>query len=150
MARNARDIRFATFNLRNLHLPGKPIYSDRNGWSQAEYDAKLQWSASILKQLDADVIGFQELWDGRALDELFERAELQDSYDRVTREQGSGISVALAARRGLLRKNTVEWIADFPETCRFAGLQEARDAKETVSISIDKFSRPLLKAVIQP
>lgn len=41
-----------------------------------------------------------------------------------------------------------EWIEDLPDDARFIGLQEARDAAESVSVTIRKFSRPLLRAVV--
>jgi hypothetical protein len=37
-------ISFATCNLFNLHLPGSPIYRDADGWSQSQYDAKINWA----------------------------------------------------------------------------------------------------------
>jgi len=58
---NSRDISFATFNLYNLHLPGQRIYTDADGWSPEEYDAKVKWIGARLRELDADVIGFQEV-----------------------------------------------------------------------------------------
>ena len=64
----ARDVSFASFNLLNLQLPGKKVYSDSDGWEQAIYDRKVAWSAQMLRRLAADFVGFQELWAPEALD----------------------------------------------------------------------------------
>lgn len=149
-SRNIRDLSFATFNLYNLHLPGAPIYTDRDGWSVAEFERKVAWSADLLHILAADVIGFQECWSREALARVFEQAGLADEYDLVARDcDPPAIQVALAVRRGLLR-NEPRWIEAFPETCRFVDMKEARDAEETISLTIEKFSRPLLRVQIQP
>ena len=61
MSNNKRDISFASVNLYNLQRPGVAMYRGKT-YSQAEYDAKIQWTAGILQKIDADVIAFQELW----------------------------------------------------------------------------------------
>lgn len=145
-----RDISFATFNLYNLNLPGQPIYSNTSGLSEGEFAVKAGWTADRLKLLDADVVGFQECWDAEALRRCFERAGLLDHYDIVARTlDPPRIQVALAARKGLLA-GTPQWIESFPEAARFEGLREARDAREQVSVTISKFSRPPLRVTIQP
>ncbi len=154
MARNMRDLSFATFNLYNLHLPGERIYTDTDGLSEAHYHARLDWIARLLAQLDADVIGFQELWRTEALAAAFaitrERYGL-DAYDLVARDQQpAAIQVALAARQGLLVPDSAEWIEQFPEDCRFVDLKESRDARETINLTLERFSRPPLRVRIQP
>lgn len=56
----------ATFNLFNLNEPGRRIYTG-DGWSQEQYDKKIDWTASQVRLLDADVFGFQELWHADSL-----------------------------------------------------------------------------------
>ena len=56
MARNMRDIVFASFNLHNLQLPGAPMYPRSRPYSEEEFEAKLAWGAAMLQRLDADVI----------------------------------------------------------------------------------------------
>lgn len=142
-----RDISFATFNLFNLNLPEEPIY-DGAGWSRDEYDAKIAFSAAILKEIDADVIGFQECWDADALAAVVEAAGLADHYDLVARTVAPRrIQVALAARKGMLRGEPV-WIEDFPDDARFTDLKEARDAREAVTLTIHRFSRPVLRVAV--
>ncbi|MGF1476676.1 MAG: endonuclease/exonuclease/phosphatase family protein [Geminicoccaceae bacterium] len=147
---NSRDISFATFNLYNLHLPGEQIYSDRDGWTNDEFERKLDWSARQLIEADADVIGFQECWRREALERIFERAGLADGYEILARDQDPAtIQVALAARKGLIASEPL-WIEAFPEDARFEELKEAREPHEMVSVTISQFSRPPLKVTIQP
>ena len=51
------ELKFATFNLFNLQLPGVSMYRGKK-YTQADYDAKIAWTAETLRKLDADVIGF--------------------------------------------------------------------------------------------
>lgn len=142
-----RDISFANFNLLNLNLPDRPIY-DRDGWSQAEYDAKIAFSERMLDAIDADIIGFQECWNADALAEVLDRPALKDRYDLVARTTDPpSIQVALALRKGMLQSEP-EWIEDLPPDARFVDLKESRDARETVSVSISRFSRPLLRVLV--
>ena len=78
------QLSFASFNLYNLNLPGKPIYRDTDGWSQEEFDRKIDWAANILKTMPSRVWGFQELWHEDALKAVFEKAGLTDDYDLLT------------------------------------------------------------------
>ena len=142
-----KDISIANFNLLNLNLPGQPIYDDE-GWTEAQYAAKLAFTERILDDIDADIIGFQECWDAEALAEIFDRPALRGRYDLVARTtEPPGIQVALAVRKGMLQAEP-EWIADLPPDVRFVDLEEARDAEESVSVTIRRFSRPLLRAVV--
>jgi endonuclease/exonuclease/phosphatase family metal-dependent hydrolase len=101
MARNTRDISFASFNLYNLQLPGREMYPGGRPYSPEEYAAKLAWGAEALRRLDADVIAFQELWSRGALEELFEAAGLADRYELAFIKGGEwdGIAVAGAVRK---------------------------------------------------
>lgn len=142
-----RDISIANFNLMNLNLPGQPIY-DGDGWSQDEFEAKSAFSERILDDLDADVIGFQECWNAEALAGILERPALRGRYDLVARTTDPpGIQVALAVRKGMLQSEP-EWIGDLPPDARFTDLREARDARESVSVTISRFSRPLLRVLV--
>lgn len=57
-----QEIRFATFNLFNLAPPGAKLYDNLEPLTPAQYEAKLDWSAHQLDQLDADLVGFQEVF----------------------------------------------------------------------------------------
>lgn len=62
-----QEIRFATFNVCNLAPPGAKLYDNLQPLTEQEYEAKAEWTAQQLDQLDADVIGFQEIFSQAAL-----------------------------------------------------------------------------------
>lgn len=161
MSRNMRDLSFATFNLLNLQRPGGLTYGGAPPFpdtaeGRAAYGRKVAWCAEMVRRLDADAIGFQELWSARALAEVFEAAGLAEGYDLVARDApGRGRpQVALAVRRDRRGEPRLapgaEWIESFPPTFRLAGLRETQGAEETVTVTIDAFSRPVLRATIRP
>jgi endonuclease/exonuclease/phosphatase family metal-dependent hydrolase len=68
-----QEIRFATFNVCNLAPPGVKLYDNLLPTTQPEYEAKLNWTAHQLDLLDADVIGFQEIFSQATLKEVLAR-----------------------------------------------------------------------------
>lgn len=157
---NMRDLSFATFNLLNLQVPGGLTYSNDPPYPDTEegraaYARKVEWCAAMVRRLDAEVIGFQELWAAQALRDVFEAADLAAEYDLVARDApGRGRpQVALAVRRdrrgGSQLAPDPEWIPRFPETFRLDGLREVHGAEEEVTVTLDAFSRPVLRAVLR-
>ena len=71
-----QEIRFATFNVFNLAPPGQQLYENLAPSTPEEYEAKLNWTARQIDLLDADVIGFQE---------IFSQASLREALARTTR-----------------------------------------------------------------
>ncbi len=71
-----QEIRFATFNVFNLAPPGQQLYENLAPSTPEEYEAKLNWTARQIDLLDADVIGFQE---------IFSQASLRAALARTTR-----------------------------------------------------------------
>ncbi len=145
-----KQLRIASFNLFNLNEPGLPIYTDKDGWSQAEYERKIAWAAMQLQILESDVWGFQESWNGDSLAGILNAAGQSAEYDLLVRPTSNGTRIDCAAivRKGLLR-GTPEWISDFPEG--FV-LQAQGDDPQTphISVNITGFSRPVLHFAIQP
>lgn len=70
-----QELRFATFNVCNLALPGTKYYDDQEPYTAAEYDAKTTWIARQIDQLDADVIGFQEIFSQAALRNVLAKSQ---------------------------------------------------------------------------
>lgn len=157
---NMRDLSFATFNLLNLQVPGGLTYSTTPPFPDTPegrdaYSRKISWTAGQIVRLDAEVIGFQELWARQALVDAFEKAGLDDTYDLVARD-APGIGrpqVALAVRKDRHGKSQLrpgaDWIPAFPDTFVFNELRETDGASEEVTVTIREFSRPVLHAVIQ-
>jgi endonuclease/exonuclease/phosphatase family metal-dependent hydrolase len=70
-----QEIRFATFNVCNLAPPGMTLYDNLPPSTVAEYEAKLDWTARQIDLLDADVIGFQEIFSQSVLKEALARTK---------------------------------------------------------------------------
>lgn len=69
-------MRFATFNLYQYLAPPEFWYerSSNNTYSAQAWKAKRQWVLSQLDELDADVVGFQEVFSGLDLEKLLKKA----------------------------------------------------------------------------
>ena len=143
-------ISFATCNLFNLNLPGHSIYKDSDGWSQNEYDAKIDWLSRMLKTVDAVYWGFQELWHQDALEAAFQRAGLTQSYRLLVPPNHSGGGIVCGG--AVLEEHLVEepeWIEDFPPGLI---LDSGGDDGQTpdIAVSIQGFSRPVLHFQVRP
>lgn len=62
-----QELRFATFNAFNLAPPGVKLYDNLAPSTPEQYEAKLDWTARQIDLIDADVIGFQEIFSQDAL-----------------------------------------------------------------------------------
>ena len=69
------EIRFATFNTFNLAPPGAHLYDNLAPYTPEEYETKLAWTAHQLDLLNADVIGFQEIFSQSVLKEVLARTQ---------------------------------------------------------------------------
>jgi len=67
------EIRFATFNVCNLAPAGAKLYDNLEPLSPAQYEAKAEWTARQIDLLDADVIGFQEIFSQATLRDVLSR-----------------------------------------------------------------------------
>ena len=98
-----KEIRFASFNVCNLALPGMKYYERMDPYTRAEYDAKTTWIARQLDLMDADVIGFQEIFSQAALKEVLAKTRLyrhafHAGFDPDTKAERLTPSVALVSR----------------------------------------------------
>lgn len=147
---NLRQLSIGSFNLYNLNEPGLPIYTDRDGWTQAEYDLKIHWAARQLRMLKADVFGFQELWHAASLARALDAAGLAADYDLLAPPEANGRRITCCAivRKGLLT-GVPEWIVAFPPG--FV-LQSSGDDPQTpqIAVNIAGFSRPVLHFTMRP
>jgi len=140
----------ASFNLYNLNLPGLRMYRDANGWSQEEYDKKIDWTARILREGQTDVWGLQEHWHNDALTEAVTRAGLEATHTLLMPPGHAGQKIQCAALvKSDILVGAPEWITDFPEAFL---LKSSGEDEQTPSISLDvkAFSRPVLTFKIKP
>jgi predicted extracellular nuclease len=141
----------ATFNVKNLTLPGQKIYTGTNPvYEPEEYAMKTRWIAQRLVDMEADVIGFQEIWEVEALTDCFKAAGLDEEYDIVGRDapSRSKVQVAFAVRKGQLRGDPV-WHETFPDSVRFRKRQTPQSTNH-MEVMIDNFSRPVLEIQVKP
>ncbi len=144
------QLSFATCNLYNLNEPGKAIYTDKDGWSQAEYDRKIDWMSAALQIDRADVFGFQELWHRASLASAFSAAGLASKYRLLvpSGHAGQRIVCAAAVRKEILHGDP-EWITAFPSDFRLTSGGD--DAQSTgITVNVTTFSRPVLHFQIRP
>ena len=144
--RAAKNISFATFNLYNLQRPNTEWY--KNVYSKTDYDQKIQWSAKTLRQLDADVIAFQELWSKQCLIDLFEAAQLDKDYTLCfIKDDWYNIAVAAAVRKPwqvVARKTHKK----FPSNINLSKPPSNDGEDDELKIAIDRFSRTILQLSI--
>lgn len=139
-----QEIRFATFNVCNLAPPGAKLYDNLLPLSAQEYEAKAAWTAQQLDQLDADVIGFQEIFSQAALRDVLSRTRkyrdaLHAGFDPDPDAGRLTPSVALVSRLPLAAPPAV--YANFPETV----------VSDSGSRDADRFARaPLHAQVLLP
>src|SRR5215207_637166 len=101
---NLRQLKIGTFNLYNLNEPGLPVYTDKDGWTQAEYDLKIDWTQRIIRLLQPDIFGFQELWHAASVERALDASGLADKYELLAPDDADGTHIVCAAivRKGLL------------------------------------------------
>ncbi len=138
-----QEIRFATFNLYNLALPGMKFYDNLEPYTPAEYDAKIAWTARQIDLLDADVIGFQEIFSQAALKDVLARSQKyrhaqHAGFDPMPQAGRLTPSVALVSRLPLAAGAAA--YADFPRNLSVP-LAE-------VTEPMTRFTRPVLHAQV--
>ena len=136
-----QEIRFATFNVFNLAPPGAKLYENLLPSTQAEYEAKLDWTARQLDLLDADVVGFQEIFSQAALREVLRRTrKYRDAFhvgfDPDPAAARLTPSVALVSRLPLAEPGRAHTL--YPD-----GVALPEGTREA-----DRFSRPVIHAAV--
>lgn len=145
-----RGVSFASFNLYNLNEPGLAIYRDTDGWTLEVYARKIVWTGAMLRLMQADVIGLQELWHAASLDATLAAAGMDAEFTAVAPPGHAGQKIVCAAAvRSAMLTGTPRWIERFPETFI---LQSGGDDRQTgdIEVRIDSFSRPVLRLTVKP
>ncbi len=145
-----KTLSIATFNLFNLNEPGLPVYDDRNGWTPAEYDLKIAWTVRQLKIMNADVVGFQEMWHAASIVRALADAGMTADYDLLAPVDADGSKIVCGAivRKGLLT-GTPRWVSDFPP--EFVLSASGGDPQTPhIAVTIKGFSRPVLHFTMKP
>ena len=110
-----KTVSYASFNLFNLQLEGLKMYNNKP-WTKKQYDSKIIWASNKILEIDADVIGFQELWHQDALTEVFNTENLKGKYELIIPENHTGEKIVCAAAvRKDIKVIDRTWIEKFPE-----------------------------------
>lgn len=136
----------ATFNVENLIGPGKPIYDEpRPRYTPAQYKEKTSWICAQLRQMAADIVGFQEVFEQQALADCIAGTHMQDWHLHVADAGSKGPANAVLSR---LPFKKIEIFETVPTPLQFFD-DPKLGSPENVAIPITKFSRPVLKATVR-
>lgn len=142
----AHKISFASFNLYNFQSVGKSTYSD-HPVTTSEYNKKRTWTRKIVRELDADVIAFQELWSKSCLDQVFSTQDLKNYTLIYIKPSWYNTAVALAVRAPW-QVLSEQVIKDFPFT-ELVKIDDSEQEDDDFSMQINHFSRSILKVSIK-
>lgn len=147
-------LRFATLNLQNLQLPHEAMHPRSKAYGATEYDRKLAWLADVLKRLDADVIGMQELWSPRCMQQLLDKAGLTATHtlivDGVPNAVGQEITTALAVRKPCVALGHA-FVSQFPPGFTLRKRPQPKPAPDyEMAIEMARFSKPVLRCEVRP
>lgn len=131
-----KNLKVASFNLLNLISPNTKFYGKRS-YTQEEYNKKKAWISEQLEKMDADIIGFQELFDEEALRDVIKDHPMYQGAEVVMGARKGGSPAVAIVSRYPITSYTV--YSDFPEQLEVEGLV----------IPFTEFSRPILKAEIE-
>ena len=135
------EIRFATFNAFNLAPPGALLYEGMSPCTRELYEAKLAWTARQIDLLDADVIGFQEIFSQAVLKEALARTTRYRNAHHVGFDPDPTLdkltpSVALVSRLPLASAGTMHPL--FPSGVNVPSAERGAD----------RFVRPVVHAAV--
>lgn len=130
----------ASCNLLNLALPGRAFYPNQEPYGMAEHERKLDWIGQMLRRLNADVAGVQEVWDEAALKAAVARSGLQSMQALAP---GAETGAEGTPRVGLVTRLKVEAVRSLAEF----GPGESVIVPEVGEHA--RFERPVLHATLR-
>lgn len=126
-----------SFNLYNLALPGI-LYYETKKYKKKDYEKKIVWIAKQLCEMEAEIVGFQEVWHKEALVEAVEKSKLFNSKQvYMPPERQDGPVVGLACR---YQTEMLEPLEKFPD---------GMSISLSDGLTVNSFSRPVLRAWVE-
>lgn len=142
-------ISIATFNVENLIGANKPIYDDPKPlYNEAEYKNKVNWIKEQLLKMNADIIGFQEIFEEQALKDCLVGTPMANWHLFVANPTGKSPVNAILSKYPITKTEVVEtvpFIFDFFDEPAMETILESTQ----IDIPIKKFSRGILAAEIK-
>jgi endonuclease/exonuclease/phosphatase family metal-dependent hydrolase len=148
--------RVASFNVENLILPDVRYY-DRLKDTREQYEAKVNWIASVLTRAKADIVGVQEVWLEEALADAAKRSFHFASGAHIAapganRAENLSGHLAKRPRLGLLSRFPIKAVSStlaFPTTVDLTiPLRVDGGVIRPVAVAVGQFQRPILRAVV--
>lgn len=136
MHKKRKIIKVGTFNLLNLALANRSFYGHQS-YSIQEYEQKKAWVKQQLLKMDADIIGFQEVFDVAALQAVIDNTPGYEAATLLISEKRGGAPAVAIVSKFPIKSSAV--YTHFPERLDIEGLE----------VPFDQFSRPVLSASIQ-
>ena len=102
------DVTIASFNVKNLIGPELEYYEFQK-YTAEEYAWKRDWLADQVLTLDADVIGFQEVFEPEALEDVMEEADLRARALNDVAQPARGVGYG---RKAIFRRLKLEGYAN--------------------------------------
>ncbi len=127
-------------NLLNLALPGRVFYSNQAAYGTDDYRQKIDWLGSMVARLNADVIGFQEVWDEAALRAAVARSDMR--YPHVI-APGAENGATGTPRLGLATRLALESVESIEAFAPHERVQVPEIGEQ------QRFERPVLKATLR-
>ncbi len=131
----------ATCNLLNLALPGRVFYDGQPAYDDAEHDRKVEWLGSMLARMNADIVGFQEVWDEPALKSAVARSGLRYAHVLAPGAETGAVGTPRVGLATRLAVENVESVQDFAP--------EEQVVVPEIGVHA-RFERPVLKATLRP
>jgi len=131
--------RIGTFNVMDLVFPGVPYYG-RDPYTEAEYDEKLLWIGQQLRRMEAQIVGFQEVFHEEALQQACNQLDLY-RHGTVIAPLTDGTRPRLGFATSLEVVGEPEVFKQFPEDLDLS--------LEGVELPMKNFNRPVLKVKVR-
>jgi len=131
------QLNIGSFNVYNLVRIGERYY-DKPAYSASEFGQKTDWIAGQLRRMDADIVGFQEVFHEDALVEATGRSGRYDG-GTVIAPGATGAEPRVGLATSLTLTGTPEAIEAFPDGSSVSYGQG----------NVDSFERPVLKATME-
>lgn len=142
-------ISVATFNVENLIGPDKAIYDETQPrYNKQQFQQKINWIKNQLLTMNADIIGFQEVFEEQALKDCLIGTPMEAWNLVVANPTGKSPVNALLTKFPVTNVDVIE---DIPFTYDFFDEEPLSMVLESspIEIPIKKFSRGVLNAEIK-